>query len=857
MSDRTVPEKQGKILDDIPPEVLVEADDLLESLNKHLLQLDEGAKERKEQAAPQSIGGDFLAGIADDENIPANYLGIFIDETETSLDALTELLLDGFDDNIAERLLVICHRIKGSAATIGLNCAAALGHSMEDLLQDLEEENRKPTAAMADALLGCADALRCYVDGLKNGESNTSNFQTAYDKLQAARYLGVRKSQKLSPGPPPPVAPSQAEGNEDESSKQPLQNNGDTESEEDSPETPACFNQEALTRLITAAPAGSDNLAVQVSFRLDVMLVGMKARLLFEKLGCFGNVFFCNPAEEELDEMEELEQLIMGVTTQDSLSDIEASLSVEGVKQLIFETVIAEEAPGGEGKEGQDSPRQQEASTKAAQPTLQQQETTKPAAPAGETAGKPVETVRVDIGRLDQLMNLAGQLAINKARFSQISASMKRSVGTKSSANTINDMTRLVEQLRNSLEDCSNQRSLEKNLDMMRGCLRRFQADMEPLQQQLQQVDEIRFSVNDLFEAVHQLDRVSDGIQKGVMDTRMVPIGPLFGRFKRVVRDISRNSGKHIRLEIRGEHTELDKRMIDELGDPLIHIVRNSADHGIESPEDREAAGKPAEGTVILDASHRGNSIVIEIIDDGKGLATEQIRAKAIEKGVVSAADAEKLSDYQVHQLIWEPGFSTAEQVTNVSGRGLGMDIVRSKIDEINGVVEIHSTAGRGTRIAIKLPLTLAILPSLLAEIEGDVFAMPVESVAEIVRLSPADLSTVHGQPTAMVRGQVISVVYLPSLFRWSHPARNASGSAHRDETILVIVESDGQQLGIVVDRLLGEEDIVIKSLAENYQNVDGVAGASVLGDGRVSLILDTNAILAAASGQAELQSVV
>lgn len=335
------------------------------------------------------------------------------------------------------------------------------------------------------------------------------------------------------------------------------------------------------------------------------------------------------------------------------------------------------------------------------------------------------------------------------------------------------------------------------------------------------------------------------------MDTRMVPVGPLFNRFKRVIRDITRGNGKDIRLIIRGEKTELDKRMIDELGDPLIHMVRNSADHGVEPPEVREAAGKPRQGEVTLDAFHRGNSIVIQVIDDGKGLAPEVIRNKAIEKGIVSEADAEKLTTHQTYQLIWEPGFSTAEKVTEISGRGMGMDIVRSKIEELSGQVELDSTPGVGTTFTIKLPLTLAILPSLMAKIDHDVFALPIESVVEIMSVPASDFSTVHGLRTANVRGRVISVVGLNDVFSWNREpnCRENTVAKTSDET-LVILSSEGSELGLCVDELLGEEDVVIKSMAENYRNVEGIAGASILGDGSVALILDIGTLIQMASRQ-------
>ncbi len=268
-----------------------------------------------------------------------------------------------------------------------------------------------------------------------------------------------------------------------------------------------------------------------------------------------------------------------------------------------------------------------------------------------------------------------------------------------------------------------------------------------------------------------------------------------------------------------------------------------SPNHGVESPADRIQAGKPAHGTVTLDAFHRGNRVIIQVKDDGKGLDPEKIRAKAISKGLITAQDAERLTPQQTFALIWEPGFSTAEKVTEISGRGMGMDIVRSKIEQLNGSVELESEFGVGTTISIKLPLTMAILPSLLTVISDDVFAIPVESVIEIVRVSESCLTTVHGMSTARIRGRVISVVELSALLQWKDDKFSAAGTTGGERT-LVIIGTDGKELGLAVDDLIGEEDIVIKSLAENYRNVHGLAGASILGNGRVSLILDVAALV-------------
>jgi two-component system chemotaxis sensor kinase CheA len=406
--------------------------------------------------------------------------------------------------------------------------------------------------------------------------------------------------------------------------------------------------------------------------------------------------------------------------------------------------------------------------------------------------------VRVDTDRLDQLMDLAGQLVINRAQLTQISERFKAAVDDHGTVHAIDKLSA------------------------------------------------------ELFEAIHQLDRVSKGIQKGVMDIRMVPVGPLFARFHRVVRDISRANGKQIRLEIAGEKTELDKRMIDELGDPLVHLVRNAADHGIELPEQREAAGKPRQGTVTLNALHRGNSIVIEVRDDGKGLDADRILRKALDKGLVAEADAHRLTASQIYQLIWRPGLSTAEKVTDVSGRGMGMDIVKTKIEELSGTVDISSEQGKGTTITIKLPLTLAILPSLMVDIAGDIFAMPMEAVTEIVSVGENQVRTVRGRPMATVRGRVVSLVRLGDLLSF-HRADVAAETCQTPGTTLVVVSDAGREIGLAVDRVIGEEDVVIKSIAENYENIRGIAGASILGDGRVALILDIPALIAALSKSAAL----
>ena len=403
-----------------------------------------------------------------------------------------------------------------------------------------------------------------------------------------------------------------------------------------------------------------------------------------------------------------------------------------------------------------------------------------PNGPSGQNGpklrSKPAETLRVDLGRLDSLMNLAGQLTLDQSRLSRIAGRLR---------------------------------------DAVSGC-----RPAELLACELQ-------------DAVETLHRTTRGIRQGATAMRMVSIGPLLLRFHRIVRDVARASGKDIRLMIHGENTHLDKQMIDELGDPLIHAIRNAADHGIEPPEVRIAAGKPRQGTITIDARHRGGSVVLCVSDDGRGIDVEASATKRSSEGFCRPTTQNRMTRPQLLPLAWQPGLSTAETISDVSGRGMGMDIVRSKIEEINGVVEVDSEPGLGTTLRIRLPLTLAILPCLMMEIREEVFAVPLESVAEVVGIGPGDLAAVRGRRVARLRDQIVPIVTLDAVFH------GCCGRSEEFDGTLVVLGNEDRQIGLAVDRVLGKEEVVVRSLEKNYCNVAGIAGASILGDGRVALILD------------------
>jgi len=333
---------------------------------------------------------------------------------------------------------------------------------------------------------------------------------------------------------------------------------------------------------------------------------------------------------------------------------------------------------------------------------------------------------------------------------------------------------------------------------------------------------------------VASVNYITSELQLAVMKMRMQPVGKVFGKFPRLVRDLARDSKKRIRLEISGESTELDKSVIEEIGDPLVHLIRNSCDHGIELPEDRTARGKPAEGVVKLSAGQEGSNIIIAIEDDGKGLDVNAIRAKAVERGLATETDVERMSDKEVFRFIFEAGFSTAKVVSDVSGRGVGMDVVRTNIEKLNGLIELESTVGAGTTITIKLPLTLAILQGLLIESDGEVFVLPLSSVHETVKTDQSDVSYVNQKPVLRLRDEVIPVINLGETLKGSR-----SGFVTTEKPYIVVVGLADRKLGLIIDRFLGQEEVVIKSLGQYLGATEGIAGATILGDGRIRLIVD------------------
>ncbi|MDQ2871656.1 MAG: chemotaxis protein CheA [Candidatus Eremiobacteraeota bacterium] len=396
------------------------------------------------------------------------------------------------------------------------------------------------------------------------------------------------------------------------------------------------------------------------------------------------------------------------------------------------------------------------------------------------------QTIRVDIERLDSLLNLVGELVINRTRISDIAGTLERTLGKGG-------------------------------------------ADAGDGGQQIAPL------AKDLIDSSALLARTTNDIQESIMKVRMVPIGQVFDRFPRLVRDVAKARGKEVRLEISGAETDLDKTIVDEVGEPLMHLLRNCVDHGIESPDNRVKRGKPRAGTIALNAYHEGNQIIIEVSDDGAGINLEAVRARGIKQGLITSED--RLTDREIIELIFTPGFSTAEVISDVSGRGVGMDVVKKNITRLKGVFDVNSESGAGTKFTIKLPLTLAIIQALLVRVAAELYSIPLDSVVESQRVEMRDVRTVHGSEVITLRGQVVPLLRIADFFE-------LGGERDPEKVMIVIVGLRGRQVGLVVDSFQGEQEIVIKPLSDVVGRIAGISGATILGNGSISLIIDVHSLV-------------
>ena len=784
----------------------------------------------------------------------SEYRHVFIEESAEELDSLVEAILSLESDprksdalNKAFRML---HSLKGSCGMMGFEVLGNFAHVLEDRFENYRAGKDTLDRDTTTLVLKCVDFFRSFIERLRAG--NTIEGDPS-ELLRQLNETGGRKSAGQ-----PQADQQQITGTR-----------------------PANYQLPPMSL--------TGGILVRVKFKPNLQLADLKARLIVSRLASIGEVVACDPRIEDVHSFDELPLFSLTLLTDRKLDEVRKIANVDGVESVEFEgeplptgsmrhnesafEILTLTAPPDENSQaGQNTTmlvsvtETTEPQSKSTAKTFQElpaaSSPTEPATEAQgsvkltlsatteETKGQASETLRVDVDRLDRLMNLTGELVVTNARFAQITAQMSPVFRRNSVFNKSKDLT---EKLRHRFKLARHQIGDSAFDDRWNAVFDGLEEELDGLDQQSKLWDDGHSQFLQITEAVDQLSLVSKNLQRGVLNTRMVPVGPLLNRFKRVIRDLSVERGKQVQLEIHGEKTELDRRMIDSLGDPLLHLVRNSIDHGIESPEQRNQVGKPDAGTISIAAVHRGNNVLITVQDDGGGINTERIRAKIISRGLAAEPQVSEMTEKQVMDYIWHPGFSTAEQVSDISGRGVGMDIVRSAISDLSGSIDVASTPGKGTIFTIRLPLTLAIIRSLLVRFREGVFSIPIDDVREIVSVPQENVYAVHRHLTIDVRGELIPLVTMEDVFDWNHlPERDSHEpiGGHRNINV-VLLHTRGKTLGLRVDALVGRADIVIKSLTDNFVAIRGISGASVMGDGAVCLMLECTAMVELAGERA------
>lgn len=683
----------------------------------------------------------------------SQYLEIFVEETKEHLQSINDniLVLENEPENkdTINEIFRSAHSLKGMAGTMGYKRMQTLTHDMENVFSEIRNDKLKVTSDLVDILFQCLDALEAYLDNIINTQDEGTDDNAAIIKLLNDYLNGGSGVAEQAAPQAAQAAPQTADGVVTDFSKVNF----------------ADFEQHAIME------AGTKNLnvyGVHVKIDPSCILKAARAFLVFKSVEELGEIIKSIPSAQDIeDEKFDLDFDIF-VITGESLDKVLATVrNVSEIKDAEGSIIKLDEK-----KEEKPEETEKTEKTESAKPAT----VPKAGKPANSqpAKGKPVvnRSVRVDIDKLDVLMNLVSELIIAK----------------------------------NGLVSAAATSTTEENQ-----------------------------SVN---EQIEYLERVTTNLHESVMNVRMVPIETVVNRFPRMIRDLSKKLDKKMELYMTGEETELDRTVIDEIGDPLMHLLRNSADHGLESAEVRRERGKDEIGTIFLNAFQDGNNVVIEVGDDGNGIDIEKVKSKAIERGTITPEQAEVMSDKEVIDLLFLPSFSTSEKITDVSGRGVGLDVVKSKIESLGGVVECKSVLGEGSTFTIRLPLTLAIIQALMVKLGNEQYAIALGSIQTIEDIPLSDIKYVQGKEVINLRGNIIPIIRLGELL-------DVPDRTEPDESLIVVVIKKGdKQAGLVVDSLVGQMEIVIKSLGK-YININKmISGATILGDGEVALIIDANAII-------------
>ena len=697
----------------------------------------------------------------------SQYLEIFIDETNEHIQSLSDniMALEQEPDNkdVVNEIFRAAHSLKGMAGTMGFKRMQHMTHDMENVFQEVRNDTIKVDSDMIDLLFQCLDAIEGYLENIKEtSDEGTNDNEAIIQKLNGFLQHAEAAAQQGAEAAPAETESAPA--------------NDTPESVDAKKFAEAELNDSDKKKIKEALDNGQHVYGMTVYIQKDCLLKAARAFLVFKAVEEFAEIIVYSPSSQDIEDEKfendfsiffttdvELEKVLSAAK---AVSEIENAVADDVTAQLLKEDEHAEPKPQTTAVEEQ----------KTEAPAPAAKAASKPSASQKKQSGKPVtsRTVRVDIEKLDALMNQVSELII--AKNSLVSLSSNNAAG---------------------------------------------------MQNQSYQ------------EQIEYLERITTGLHESVMKVRMVPIESVVNKFPRMIRDLSRTLNKKMELVMTGEETELDRTVVDQIGDPLQHLLRNSADHGLESAELRKERGKPEVGTIRLKAFQEGNNVIIEVGDDGNGIDIEAVKAKAIERGLVTPEQAEKLSDKEIIDFLFMPSFSMAKKITDISGRGVGLDVVKSNIEALGGDVEVKSVYGEGSTFTVRLPLTLAIIQALMVIIGGEKYAIALGSIVSIEDIPITEIKYVEAKEVINMRGTVIPIIRLNQLLDIAPPEEDL------ESLTIVIISKGDKKVGLVVDDLMGQQEIVIKSLGSYIDNSTKIiSGATILGDGEVALILDVNTLM-------------
>ena len=690
----------------------------------------------------------------------SQYLEIFLDETKEHLQSLSDQLMSLEQDpenmDTINEIFRAAHTLKGMAGTMGYKRMQNLTHDMENVFSEVRNGAIKADGSMIDVLFQCLDALEEYTENVQNtsdeGTNDNEHLIKALNQILASKGGEVEVPSVQAKDEPKAAS---ADGGNDASKEKWRDIKLD--------DTEKLVMSEAVNQ-------SKNVMGITVYIQESCILKAARAFLVYKALEDLGETIVSNPSAQDIeDEKFDFDFSVIFITDEDSETVKKAILDVSEIESCYISLMDAEAPKEGAVKAVRESEEKPAAATPAAASAVNA-----PVKTDKTKNAKPIvnRTVRVDIEKLDVLMNLVSELII--AKNSLVSAATTEGITANSAVN----------------------------------------------------------------EPIEYLESVTTNLHESVMKVRMVPIENVVQKFPKMIRDLSKKLNKKMQLFMSGEETELDRTVVDEIGDPLMHLLRNSADHGLESAEKRLERGKPEAGSIYLDAYQDGNNVVIEVRDDGNGIDVEGVKAKAIEKGTITPEQAENMSDKDAIGLLFMPSFSTAKKVSDVSGRGVGLDVVKSKIESLSGEVEVKTKLGEGSTFIIRLPLTLAIIQALMVEVGGEKYAISLGSIQTIEDISPDEIKFVQNEEVINLRGDVIPLVRLNEVL-------DIASTKGPDDNLVVAIVKKGDQLGgLVVDELMGQQEIVIKSLGKYISKCKYISGATILGNGEVALIIDANAMI-------------